>query len=93
MDDRFDANRWAEWNFGENNFGDKRLNDGCVQIAQAMICRGRWNIYGMSQGAAADCAAAYRFMRNDATDAAKVTQTHRGRTREKIVQLAEEAKS
>ena len=93
MDGRFDEKMWAESNFGQNNFGDKRLTDRCVQTAQAMMRHAGRCIYGTCLGDAAECAAAYRFMRNDATDATKVTQTHRGRTREKIERLAEEAKS
>jgi hypothetical protein len=93
MDSHFDTQIWAELNFGQNNFGDIRLTNRCVQTAQAMMRHAGRSIYGTCLGDAADCAAAYRFMRNEATDATKVTKTHRDRTREKITQFADEAES
>lgn len=75
----FDPREWAEANFGDCAFGDKRLTDCLVDYAESVSVRPNESTPHQSQGWNA-CRSTYRFMDNDKVSYQKITKPHCERT-------------
>ena len=74
---------WAAQEFGENDFGDKRLTSRLIKIAEQFAEAPETSINEACEGWS-ETKSAYRFFQNDKVDASKIIAGHVSKTEKRV---------